>query len=230
MLQTLIDGQKAIRNDLADVIKRLDETDKNIESLTDRMSQVEKEIKEVTKKTNAMASSNVNLGEIQETMRVHQKKLVELEDRSRRSNLVVFGIKETKDETPETLRQKVIKEIIEDKLGVCCSSVARIHRLGKASSNRPVILYFQNYLEKQEVLRKSGKLKGSRIFLQNDFSVETRRKRKNLWQSAKTDKENGKKVSLVNDRLRIDNSFYVWSDASNGRVLLKQMADVQDDR
>lgn len=60
---------------MADVIKRLDETDKNIESLTVRMSQVEKEIKEVTKKTNAIDSSNTIQGKLKETIKAHKKEV-----------------------------------------------------------------------------------------------------------------------------------------------------------
>ncbi|CAN7940087.1 unnamed protein product, partial [Ixodes hexagonus] len=104
-----------------------------------------------------------------------------------------------------------------DELDVSCSSAARIHRLGRPAKVRPVILYFQDYQEKQAVLRNSGKLKGTPIFIQNDYSPETLRKRK-LWRSAKPDKDNGTKVSLVNDKLRIDNAYYVWDDSSNARV------------
>lgn len=103
-----------------------------------------------------------------------------------------------------------------------CSSVARIHRLGRSERNRPIILYFQNYREKQAVWKNVSKLKGSQISIDNDYSEDTRRKRKLLWESGKAEKAAGKKVFLVNDSLHVDNDIYNWNDTSNTRKWLSK--------
>lgn len=157
---------------------------------------------------------------MQDTLKSQQTKLVDLEDRSRRSNLVIFGITEQPKETESVLRDKVIKNIFETKLGLSCTSVARIHRLGKPSSKRPIILYFQDFNEKEAVLRNAKKLQGTGISIQNDYCADTLRKRKLLWESAREDKVMNKKVSLVHDKIRIDDKMYTWDDTSNSRKLI----------
>lgn len=106
------------------------------------------------------------------------------------------------------------------RLNVKCSSVGRIHRLGRNGLNRPVILYLQDYNEKMEILKNAKKLKGTKIFIENDFSRPTLRRRKLLRDSAKLDKDSGKKVYLVNDKLHIDDEVFVWDDVQNARVKL----------
>lgn len=119
------------------------------------------------------------------------------------------------------LCNKVLKEVFEEILGVKFSSVARIHRLGKASRDCPVILYFQDYFEKQAMFCKCGKLKGTRLILQNDYSSDTLRQRKQLWKSAEAERLSGKWLSLIHERLHIDNQYFVWDDATNTRTACK---------
>lgn len=154
---------------------------------------------------------------IQGALMSQQAKIVDLEDRSRRSNLVVFGIPEEPNESEAVLRNKVITEVFERKLEVKCVSIGRIHRLGKPSEMRPIILYFQDFTEKEAVLSNAKKLKGTSISVQNDYCAETLRKRKLLWDSAKQDKDTGKKVWLVHDKISIDKQLYYWDNTSNSR-------------
>lgn len=56
--------------------------------------------------------------------------------------------------------------------------------------------------------------------MQNDYSKPTLQKRKLLWDSAKDEKLNGKKVTLVHDKLSIDNELYAWDESTNTRVKL----------
>lgn len=102
-------------------------------------------------------------------------------------------------------------------MGVSCTSAARIHRLGKSSEGKPIIMYFQDYVEKHSVMQNARKLKGTNISIQGDYCADTRRKRKLLWNSAKADKDSGKKVQLIHDKLRIDDQYFSWDDASNSR-------------
>lgn len=101
-----------------------------------------------------------------------------------------------------------------------CKSVARIHRLGRPGPKRPVILYFQDFAEKQAVLKNCGNLKGTKVNVQNDYSKQTVRRRKLLWDSAKADKAEGRKIFLVHDKLRIDDDMFFWNDATNTREII----------
>ncbi|KAH6944553.1 hypothetical protein HPB50_003868 [Hyalomma asiaticum] len=88
-------------------------------------------------------------------------KLAELEDRSRRNSLLVFGVKEKADETREDLEESVLKNVFSEALGVHAGSVERIHRIGRKRTDkvRPVIVKFYDHREKVNILKNSFKLK-----------------------------------------------------------------------
>ncbi|XP_072142344.1 uncharacterized protein [Dermacentor andersoni] len=72
------------------------------------------------------------------------KKFDDLENRHRRNNLIIYGVEELETETEDSLRDAVLAEIFERKLGIKVSSLERIHRLGRKRTNRtrPVIMRF----------------------------------------------------------------------------------------
>lgn len=79
-------------------------------------------------------------------------------------------------------------------------------------------LYFQDYNEKIEVLRNAKKLKGSKVFINNDYSQATLMKRKMLWESARHDKNEGTRVYLINDKLHVNYDIFVRDENKNARV------------
>lgn len=100
-------------------------------------------------------------------------------------------------------------------------SVGRTHRLGRPGKQRPVIIYFQDFNEKKLVFKNAYKLKGTRITPQIDCSRSTLNKRRRLWNSAKAEEEQGKKVSLINDKLRVNNKFFIWDQQENSRTQIR---------
>lgn len=138
---------------------------------------------------------------------------------------MVFGINEDRGETEDDLKQKVIRETFQQKLGVKCESVGRIHRLGKGPVKRPVILFFQDFNEKIAVLKNAKKLKGTKIFIQNDYSAYTLKKRQMFWESTKSEKAAGKKVYLVHDKLHVDGDTFIWNTNSNQRQRISTHSD-----
>lgn len=81
-----------------------------------------------------------------------------------------------------------------------------------------MIIYLQDFNETKAIFANVKKLKGSSIFIQNDYSASTLRKGKLLWESAKNKKQLGKKVSLIHDRLRIGTEYFFWDETLNKRV------------
>lgn len=108
------------------------------------------------------------------TVLILKKKFIELTC-ARRNNLIVHGITEEDNETTVTLKQKVVQEIFENRLGVTVSSIERIHRLGpkRLNKDRPIIMKFADYNEKIGVFRQCRKLKGTRISIADDYSEKT---------------------------------------------------------
>ena len=108
-------------------------------------------------------------------------KTIDLEDRSRRNNVVFFNIPETTQSTDnENCEQKIVD--------ILCShgfirqdydiQIDRAHRLGRRqedskSKPRPIIVRFHYYKDKDFIVKNGRKLKDSAINLSEDFSKHT---------------------------------------------------------
>ncbi|XP_077501328.1 uncharacterized protein LOC144112345 [Amblyomma americanum] len=160
------------------------------DKVNEKMLEIESNLLNMRKKEEKLEALVHDLGV---TIRSQQQKIVEMEDRGRRNNLLVFGISETDSETSVELKKKVLDDVFHERLGVRVNTVERIHRLGKRGVDkvRPVIVRFFDYNEKMNLFRNSKKLKGSNTSLSHDYSQATLHKRKKLWASAQHEKDNG---------------------------------------
>lgn len=102
--------------------------------------------------------------------------------------------------------------------------VERIHRLGvrRNGKTRPVILKLYDYNKKTAALSKCKKLKGSNIFINNDYSQATLEKRKLLWASAKVERERNDMVQLIHDKLKSNGDLFIWNGAAKCRARMEQ--------
>ena len=135
-----------------------------------------------------------------------------LEDRTRRCNLRIDGIKENDYETWEETENKV-QEIFKEKLHLDHNiEIERAHRMKRRPNNnnqnddkppRPktVILKLLRYKDKEIILKNAKKLKGTGLFINEDFSDETNVIRMNLKEKMKKERENGKYCIISYDRL-----------------------------
>ena len=136
--------------------------------------------------------------------------MVELEHRSRRNNLRFEGIMESEDETWEESEEKV-QEMIKEQLKLNGDiKIERAHRDSKMFRNdntknnkRTIIAKFLNYEDKAKVLSeyKAKRLWQSEIYVNEDFSERTARKRKELFKKVKELKDKGIKAKVVYNKL-----------------------------
>lgn len=138
---------------------------------------------------------------------------VDLENRSRRQNLVFYGVDDTNNKETWNESENLIKSICKDKLGVDLKTVQRAHRVGRYNENfkRPIIVNFASYKEKQDILSNAKKFKGSNYSVDQDYSPKTREIRKKLWEYAKTKKaDSGNRVKLNFDKLIVNDKVFTW--------------------
>ncbi|CAN7974771.1 unnamed protein product, partial [Ixodes persulcatus] len=218
-MQDVLKKQTEIANDIKELKTDNLNVNKTLKNIEDRLSGV---LSTVTENGNKIRELESEVELLKNTI-VHQHgRLVEFEDRSRRNNLIVFGIHEEPGETRNSLEEKVLDDMFNKQLGVSLTSVERIHRIGRITQgkNRPVVLRVFNYNEKVSVFKNCKKLKGTAVSISDDFSKETLQTRKKLWESAHDEKRGGAKVKLVNDRLYVDDVAYVWDYEKERRVRL----------
>ena len=134
-----------------------------------------------------------------------KEKLRDLEDRTRRNNLRIDGVNESVKETWDETEEKVMK-ILKNNLGITTAvKIERAHRAGKIRLNskrpRTIVIKILDYKDKTNILRNTHKLKGTGIFINEDFSRETIEKRKKLWVDVLQLREQGKYAVLQYDRI-----------------------------
>ena len=105
-------------------------------------------------------------------------KLIDLEDRSRRNNLRIYGISESKYETWEKCEEKV-DEVFPEKLGLDNIHIERVHRVKRGKNDKStkprtiVCVTLLSFKVKKLVMKNAKKLKNMNIFIDEDFSPET---------------------------------------------------------
>ncbi|XP_065643877.1 uncharacterized protein LOC136075253 [Hydra vulgaris] len=125
------------------------------------------------------------------------EKLRKFEDRSRRNNLRIDGLPESVKETWNETEEKV-KLFLVNKLGLNEIEIERAHRNGvrKEGSSRTVIMKLLRYNDKTKILKESYRLKGTKTYINEDFSHETVNIRKRLLAEVKERRNNGENVGL----------------------------------
>ena len=141
----------------------------------------------------------------------------DLENRSRRNNVVFYGIKKEEGENCET----VLKTICREKLKIDRDiEFDRAHRTGK-SADAPIVARCTFYKDRESILKSKRSLFGSEIFVGEDFSKRTRQVRKALNGFKKDLKKNGKKVAMVYDHLYVDDKKYYLSPSGDSLIEAK---------
>ena len=116
---------------------------------------------------------------------IHNK-LVELEDRSRRNNIRIDGIKEHNKESWEECERRV-HSMLKERLDTENVETEHAYRTGRKSRNKPrtIVCKLLQFKDKQNILRKAKLLKGTNIFINEDYCQDTVEYRKELWEEVK---------------------------------------------
>ena len=144
-----------------------------------------------------------------------KEKLVDLESRSIRENLMFYGIPDGgKDEDCDALVKDVCKEVLKltdaDRI-----LFDRMHRVGTRTGHkaRPIVAKFHYYHERETVRKRAfdygEALKQVNKGIGAQLPKQLRDERKPLYPAMKKAKEEGKKVRFVGNKLYIEDEEYV---------------------
>ena len=129
--------------------------------------------------------------------------MIDLEDRSRRNNLRIYGITGTNDESWEKCEEHA-DQVFSQKLGLKNIRIERANRVkrkkgDKSKKPRPIVCSLLSFKDKKLILKSANKLKGTNIFIDEDYSFETMKYRKQLWDEVKYLRSQGN-IDYLNDR------------------------------
>ena len=139
-------------------------------------------------------------------------KLIELEDRSRRNHLRIYGIIENTNEPWDDCEKKV-REVLRAKLSIKDNIEFDLcHRMRKrrGSCPRTIICRFLRFKDKRKILQNAKKLKNTGIDIYEDFCKDTLELRKCLWEKVLNYRFQGK-FAYLNYRSVVprDDSWYL---------------------
>ena len=191
LIQTETNGRISAMND---VLKSKDEV---INKLNIEIGELKATCNFLTKETTELNKKiEGNETKISNAMKHHNdlvEKTVDLEDRSRRNNVIFYNIKEQEGEDCDSIITGFLKShgffrpdyILE---------IDRAHRLGRKRSNndgqrpRPIIVRFSFFKDKDLIIKKGKLFKGTEVSASEDFSkvtVELHKKLRNYAKEAK---------------------------------------------
>lgn len=113
----------------------------------------------------------------------------ELEQYSRRYNVRVFGLQETKG---EVVLDKVL-DVFNNNMKICITeeNIDRCHRIGRPGSTpRSIIVKFKSYKYKETIMKNKKNLKGTKVIITEDLTkrryevlkqAQQKLGRKNCW-------------------------------------------------
>ena len=155
---------------------------------------------------------------LQEHTKYLEDKIDDLENRSRRQNIVVHGIEEDDHENWEQTEEKLIS-MIRDRLQIEIppEQIERAHRTGfkHPAKPRPIVCKFISDKTKQRVLKNRKRLRGSKIYIDDDYSKKVREERMQLKEYMFEARSKGSFAYLRFKYLYIDNQKFTLSDLEN---------------
>ncbi|KAL1448383.1 hypothetical protein WDU94_001911 [Cyamophila willieti] len=127
---------------------------------------------------------------------------IKMETEQRKKNILLFNVPLLKDETLQTLECEILR-IFSD-MGVQCTSndIDYLKRLGKNKpGSGPVLVKFALLKKKLEILGKRRNLKDTQYYMNEDFSDESKIRRKELLPIVKQMRDEGQFAIIKFDEI-----------------------------
>ena len=232
----------SFQNKIDALMSVMESKDKLISSLSEKVGKLSTEIgylkesynflsKETsdmkTKCTLEAANTHKKVEKHQDELKEVRDKTIDLEDRSRRDNLVFYGIEETNGEDCE---QVVIENILiksgmfkKEEVDNSVNIFERVHRLGPKKREqqrpRPIIAKLGSFKDKEKILQRSYKLKDSPFGISEDFSKPTLQIRSELVSKAKLVRDQHDFIKSF--RLKHTRLILKYENPDNGNVFYR---------
>ena len=203
LLNLISDKFDITKNEIRNVRNESNDLKKSIE-FTENV--LEEKVGHVESKYNYIEDKMNEIYDYQIDPEYVKQKLIDLEDRSRCNNLRVDGIEEKNGETWDDC-EKELQNLFTEKLEITDEiKIERAHRTKKRRNSktknqpRTIVVRLQNYKDKVTILRNAKKLKGSNVYINEDFCQETLDYRKELWKEVKRLRNEEDKIAYLQYR------------------------------
>lgn len=189
-----------------------------IANLPQWREEMEKQRKEQDKK---LEEQKEEISLLKEEITDLRMKISKIEDQERRKNLVINGVEEERRENEIGLIA-FLNEKMRDRITIKEDLLEATYRLGKknGAKTRPILLKFKDFHGKTSILKERKRLRGTKYFIDEDYSDDVRATRKRLFHWAKMARAENKKTFIRRDVLYINNEPYKVGIENGGETLI----------
>ena len=182
------------------------EADEKLNLILSKVTLNEKRFKKLENICGSAVKHSKRLSQVETVMksqedriRLLEYKSIDLEARSRRNNVLFYGLSESRNEDCKLIILDKLRQELD--IAISESDISRAHRLGRyvMSKKRPVIVAFQSYAVAESIIKQAYRLKGTNFSISRNFPLEITRARSTLWPEYKQIKSQNPltKVAIV---------------------------------
>ena len=187
--------------------KKVDQLVGDVKFLRDSCLTLQNDVKDIRNECDNLREENIELRNqntrLEKRMEAMEKKTDDLECRSKRNNILIHGFHRREGETAQELVDNV-REFFTDKLELGKAiPFDRLHRLNSKPTS-PVIGCCSSFRDKLQVMKAKGKLRGTDVYIGEDFSLRVREIRRRLTPHLKNARDQNRRVRMVFDHLVIE--------------------------
>ncbi len=164
-------------------------------------------LKEQLKASNTSQEQSRQVEYLKDQNEALSRQMTEIDSYGRRSNLIFEGIEEARAENP----WRKVQEVLNRKLGMNTREmkIERCHRLqGSKSAPKPIIVRFNWFADRQAVWENRRFLKGTPIYIREDYPMEVQKTRRSLSHTLTLAKTADKRATMVKDKLIFKGAAY----------------------
>lgn len=129
-----------------------------------------------------------------------EKRVHMLERKDGKNNIIIKGVN-----TDEIKGNDKTEDYIKESLGVDVS-VRSVQQI----KNSMLLVQLESWEEKMEVMGNKKKLKGSKVYIENDLTKEERRIQAEIRKVAQEERKKGKKAVARYNKLLVNDQVWIW--------------------
>lgn len=141
-----------------------------------------------------------------------EQKMEKCDQDKRKYNIIIKG-----EGMVENGNRESFKSFLKERLNIEVD-VANVHYKANTPQWKTVLVELTNWKQKSEIMQNKRKLKGSKIYIEHDLTLEERRIQKEIRRIGKCEKEKGKKVKISYKKIVVEGINYEWSETEQGVV------------
>ena len=200
-----------VKKDTQDIKKENESINKEIRELKEEWKRKreawEREKEEIQKRIKNLETKRDKADELIERINRIEQKEEARKKREKRNNITLKGEELPRGETPEDTAVKVISENLQVEV-----EIEDIFWTRKGERGSILIAKLRNWQQKKEIMIKKGKLKGKKIYIDNDLTKNERETQKAILGIAKAEREQGAHVKIGYRKVKINDRIFKWKE------------------